>query len=197
MLLGALLSVILGTSVAFADEADDDTPAPAEFKVQFESTAGDFTIKVTRDLAPEGADRFWHLVRSGFYDGAPVYRVLRGFVAQWGLSPDPASNAVWQARRIPDDPVRQSNRRGTIVFAHSGPGTRTTQVFVNLSSNPSLDDQGFAPFGKVTQGFGTLKRMYALYGDSPQQIRIREEGEAYLEANWPRLDRIERATVLD
>ncbi len=170
--------------------------APDAYRVRFETTAGKFTVKVIRAWAPLGADRFLQLVDDGFYDDVPTYRVLRGLIVQWGLSLDPAENHRWMNARLPDDPVVQLNTRATVVFAHAGPDSRTTQVFVNLGANPSLDDMGFTPFGKVTAGMRTLKRMYSLYGDSVEQHRIRDEGEPYFDANWPRLDRIERATVI-
>src|SRR6266480_4626369 len=122
------------------------------YRVRFETSKGDVVIQVRRDWAPLGADRFYTLVRSGFYDGARFFRVLPGFVVQFGIAGDPAINAKWHNANLVDDPVTQSNRRGTITYGTAGPNTRTTQVFINLADNARLDSKGFAPFGEVTEG---------------------------------------------
>jgi len=176
--------------------------APAKFRARFETSAGDFVVEVHRDWAPNGADRFYSLVKSGYYDGARFFRVLSGFMAQFGIHRDPQVSAVWRERRIPDDPVRQSNTRGMVSFATAGPNTRTTQAFINYRDNSMLDGQGFAPFGRVVEGMEIVDRLYAAYGEGapqgrgPDQGRIQAEGNAYLEREFPKLDYVKRATVV-
>jgi peptidyl-prolyl cis-trans isomerase A (cyclophilin A) len=176
--------------------------APAMFKVLFETTAGDFVVEVERAIAPLGADRFHRLVRAGYYDGARFFRVLPGFVVQFGLSGVPERNRVWREVTLDDDPVVASNVRGTLSYAMAGPGTRTVQVFINLQDNVRLDADGFAPFGRVTGGMDAVERLFAGYGEGaprgsgPLQPRIQEEGEAYLAEEFPNLDRIIRAWIL-
>jgi peptidyl-prolyl cis-trans isomerase A (cyclophilin A) len=176
--------------------------APALFKVLFETTAGDFVVEVERALAPLGADRFHRLVRAGYYDGTRFFRVLPGFVVQFGLSGVPERNRAWRDASLPDDPVVASNVRGTLSYAMAGPDTRTVQVFINLGNNARLDGDGFAPFGRVTGGMDVVERLHAGYGEGaprgagPLQSRIQEEGEAYLAAEFANLDRIIRAWIL-
>lgn len=170
--------------------------APAHFNVAFDTTAGKFVVAVTRAWAPHGADRFYNLVKHGFYDGAAFFRVVPGFVVQFGLSPIPAVNKAWSNANIPDDPVKQSNRTGLVSFASAGPNTRTTQVFVNLANNARLDRLGFAPFGTVVSGMGVITKIYAGYGETPDQDEITAQGKAYLEKNFPRLDRIVTAKIV-
>jgi peptidyl-prolyl cis-trans isomerase A (cyclophilin A) len=171
--------------------------APATYDAVFHTTAGDFTVTVHRDWAPHGADRFYNLVKNGFYDGQRVFRVVPGFVVQWGISPYPEVSSAWQNATIPDDPVKQHNDPGTITFATAGPNTRTTQVFVNLGTNRSLDTMGFAPFGKVTSGMDTFGKLYSGYGDDPtsEQQAMSEQGEDYFKQNWPKLDTITSAAI--
>jgi peptidyl-prolyl cis-trans isomerase A (cyclophilin A) len=177
--------------------------APAIFKVLFETSAGDFVVEVERDAAPLGADRFFNLVHRGYYDDVRFFRVVPGFVVQFGLSGDPEVAAAWRGARIEDDPVLGSNLRGTLTYAMAGPGTRTVQVFINLADNARLDDQGFAPFGTVTGGMDVVERLYGGYGDGaprgqgPAQDRITLEGEAYLAEEFPLLDRVIRARILE
>lgn len=177
--------------------------APESFRARFETTAGDFTVEVNRSWAPHGADRFYNLVRHGFYDGTRFFRVLDGFVAQFGISGDPAVTRAWEGRTIPDDPVEHGNERGTITFATSGPNSRTTQLFINLADNPRLDGMGFAPIGRVVEGMSTVDDLHAGYGEGaprgegPAQGRIEAEGEAYLEEEFPELDVIERAYLVE
>lgn len=174
---------------------------PSRYRAVFETTQGRFAVEVERALAPNGADRFYHLVRNGFYDGASFFRVLPKFVVQWGLPADPALAAAWHSARMADDPVRASNARGMITFAMAGPATRTTQVYVNLGDNQRLDRMGFAPFGRVVEGMDVLEKLHSEYGEGaprgkgPSQERIRKEGDAYLRAEFPKLDRIVRARV--
>lgn len=170
--------------------------APDVYRVRFETSKGAFIVEVNRAWAPKGADRFYNLVRHGFYDGARFFRVVPGFVVQFGINGDPQISARWRTARIEDDPVTQSNRRGTITFATAGPNSRTTQVFINYSDNTNLDGQGFAPFGRVVQGIDVVDRINGEYGQSPNQALIQQQGNAYLEAQFPRLDYIVRATVV-
>jgi peptidyl-prolyl cis-trans isomerase A (cyclophilin A) len=174
---------------------------PTMAKVKFETTKGDFVIEVMPEWAPLGAARFSELVGSGFYDGAKFFRVLPGFVVQFGLPADPKTAP--QVSNLKDDPVTQTNAKGTITFATAGPGTRTSQVFINLVDNERLDGMGFAPFGKVVEGFDVVEKLYAGYGEGapygsgPDQGRIRTMGNAYLEASFPKMDGITKATVIE
>ncbi|MGH9485981.1 MAG: peptidylprolyl isomerase [Terriglobales bacterium] len=178
---------------------------PANYRVQCRTTSGNFTLAIHRAWAPRGASRFYALLAAHYYQGSAFYRVIPGFVAQWGLSPDPAVSARWQRRRIPDDPVRVSNRKGTISFADSGRNSRTTVVFINLRNNRDLDKKGFAPFGEVVAGMETVMELDGSYGDGPPRGQgpnpelIEREGAAYLTREFPRLDviygcRVEGAT---
>jgi peptidyl-prolyl cis-trans isomerase A (cyclophilin A) len=175
--------------------------APAEYEVNFVTTAGDFTIKVTRAWAPNGTDRFYNLVRHHFYDGAAFFRVLPGFMAQFGLSAYPQVSAAWEKANIKDDPVVQSNHRGFITFAMAGPNTRTTQVFINFGNNERLDRDGFAAFGMVTDGMDVVDKLYGGYGEGapdghgPDQNQIGRGGHTYLEKGFPKLDIIKTATL--
>src|SRR5688500_18267378 len=184
------------------DPAALSAPAPDSFRVAVETSKGNFTIVARRDWAPRGVDRFYHLVQLGFYDEARFFRVLRGFMAQFGLHGDPRVNAAWDPLSIPDDPVKQTNRRGTVSYAMAGPNTRTTQLFINYNDNANLDGMGFAPIGEVTEGMETVDSVYANYGEGapdgsgPDQTRIAAQGNAYLTQNFPRLDFIRRARVV-
>ena len=176
--------------------------APPVYSARFETSAGTFVIQVHRDWAPLGADRFYELVHSGYYDAARFFRVIPGFMAQFGINGDPHVWGLWSVRRLPDDPVRQSNTRGMVSFATAGPNTRTAQVFINYGNNSMLDGQGFAPFGEVVQGMEVVDRLYSGYGEGapegrgPDQERIWTEGNAYLKHDFPKLDYIKRATVV-
>lgn len=169
--------------------------APAEYEVTFKTTAGDFVLKVTRAWAPLGADRFYNLVKHGFFTDAAFFRVVPGFVVQFGLSANPSVNAAWQKASIKDDPVTQSNHTGFLTFATSGPNSRTTQLFLSLGENASLDSQGFSPFGQVTSGMDVVQKIFSGYGESPDQGQITTQGKAYLDKDFPRLDHIISATV--
>jgi len=171
--------------------------APAEYDAKFTTTKGDFVVHVTRAWAPIGADRFYNLVKHHFFDGASLFRVVSGFVVQFGLGPDPAVNKAWESAKIKDDPVKSSNKPGTITFATAGPNTRTTQVFINLGDNAGLDRQGFAPFGEVTSGMDVIKQFYSGYGDATtnHQGEITEQGRNYLEKNFPNLDVVTKAVI--
>jgi len=176
--------------------------APEQYQVKFTTTRGDFTVTVTRGWAPLGADRFYSLVKHHFYDNASFFRVLPGFVVQFGISAYPPVSAAWKKTEIKDDPVAQSNKRGYIVFATAGKDTRTTQVFINLVDNKRLDSMGFAPFGQVTEGMNVVEMMYEGYGEGapqgagPDQSKIEEQGKPYLDKGWPKLDYIKTTTLL-
>jgi peptidyl-prolyl cis-trans isomerase A (cyclophilin A) len=176
--------------------------APARFRVRFETTKGPFTVEVTREWAPRGADRFYNLVRAGYYDDAAFFRVIEGFMVQFGINGNPRVNAAWQTARIPDDPVTQSNRRGMVTYAMAGPDTRTTQLFINFRDNKGLDAQGFAPFGGVVEGLAVVDSLYSGYGEGaprgmgPDQGRAQAEGNAYMRSSFPRLDFIKTARVV-
>ncbi len=190
------------TSPGFADPAKLTAKAPETYKVQFDTTKGKFTIEVTRSLAPNGADRFYNLVRSGYFTDVAFFRVVPGFMCQFGINGDPKVSTKWLEATIPDDPVKGSNTRGTITFATAGPNTRTTQLFINFGNNTSLDGQGFAPFGKVIEGMDVVDKINGEYGDGPpgghgpDQGRIQLEGNAYLKKDFPNLDYIKSATIL-
>lgn len=173
--------------------------APELFRVQFMTTKGDIIAEVHRDWSPLGADRFYNLVKNGFFTNAAFFRVVvspRPFVVQFGLNANPAINKVWENATIKDDPVKGSNTRGMLVFATAGPNTRTTQLFINLNDNKYLDGMGFSPFGMVTQGMDVVDMIYSGYGERPDQQRITQEGDAYLRKNFPMIDKIKMAKVL-
>jgi peptidyl-prolyl cis-trans isomerase A (cyclophilin A) len=170
--------------------------APAEFKASFTTTAGVFVVDVHRDWAPLGADRFYNLVRRGFFTNASFFRVVPGFVVQFGLNANPAINKAWHTANIQDDPVKQTNKRGTLVFATAGPNTRTTQLFINFGDNSRLDGMGFAPFGEIIQGMDVVDKINAEYGEQPDQGLITEQGDAYISQNFPRIDKIKLAHVV-
>ena len=165
------------------------------YEVKLATTKGDIIVQVTRSRAPIGADRFYNLVRHGFYNNAAFFRIVPGFIVQFGLSADPAVNKAWKNANIKDDPVTQSNRAGSLTFATAGPNTRTTQLFINLGNNAGLDGQGFAPFGQVTSGMDVVQKLYSGYGERPDQGSITSEGKPYLDKNFPNIDRIETATL--
>ncbi|MBI5744694.1 MAG: peptidylprolyl isomerase [Elusimicrobia bacterium] len=177
--------------------------APASFKVKFKTTKGDVTISVTRDWAPRGADRFYSLVKAGYFTDIAFFRVIGGFMAQFGIHGDPAVSAAWRPANIQDDPVKQSNGRGYLSYAMAGPGTRTTQFFINFGDNSQLDSMGFSPFGKVTEGMDVVDSIYNGYGEGaprgagPDQGRVQMQGNAYLKKDFPRLDYILGAELLN
>jgi len=173
--------------------------APDTFQVKFATTRGDFTVTVHREWAPMGADRFYNLVKHHFYDNASFFRVVPGFVVQFGLSAYPPVNAAWRTANLKDDPVTQSNKRGYLTFATAGPNTRTTQVFISLKDNARLDGMGFAPFGVVDgAGMKVVEMFYDQYGDDagPDQGQIEAQGKPYLDKGWPKLDSIKTATLV-
>jgi len=170
--------------------------APEVYKVKFTTTKGDVIIQVNRAWAPLGADRFYNLVKNGFYKDAAFFRVLPRFVAQFGIPARPEVAAAWDHAYIVDDRVTQSNKRGTLTFATAGPNTRTTQIFINFSDNAALDGQGFAPFGQVIEGMDLVDKFFTGYGESPDQGRITAFGKAYLDKSFPNLDRILTAMIM-
>jgi peptidyl-prolyl cis-trans isomerase A (cyclophilin A) len=184
---------------AAAAPATSTDPAPATFRVRFETSKGPFVVEVQRDMAPNGADRFYHLVESNFYDDVRFFRVLPGFVVQFGMNGDPATNARWTSQSLQDDPVKGSNARGTLTYAQTTmPNSRTTQLFINLADNQGLDAQGFAPFGRVVEGMDVIDKLNSEYGDAPsnQQGVIAAEGNAFLNRQYPRLDFVRTARVV-
>ena len=177
--------------------------APAKFAVRLETTKGNIDIDFNREWAPNGADRFFNLVKLGFYSDVAFFRVIPGFMAQVGLSGSPELNGIWRAARISDDPVKQSNTRGMVTFATSGPNSRTTQFFINFKNNARLDGMGFAPVGKVRDvSLAILDSLHGGYGEGaprgrgPNQGRIQTQGNAYLKSDFPALDYIKKATIL-
>lgn len=176
--------------------------APAVYQARFVTTQGIFIVEVHRAWAPLGADRFYNLVKYGYYNGNSFFRVLPGFVVQFGISPRPALNRIWNHASIKDDPVMRTNLRGDVTFATAGPNTRTTQVFIDLADNSRLDSQGFAPFGQVTQGMDVVDKFYSGYGegapegDGPSQELLTKLGKPYLDKDFPKLDSIKMASII-
>lgn len=207
--MGGLAAALLVASVpGCSREASNGAPAvatpvaaPDSFDVTFATTTGDVVVRVHRGWAPRGADRLYALVREGFYDDTRFFRVLDGFMAQFGASGDPDVAARWSDSLIADDSVAQSNLRGRVTFASAGPGTRTTQLFINTADNPRLDGMGFAPVGEVVSGMAAVDSLYSGYGEGapmgggPDQGRIASEGNAYLDREFPELDRIREARI--
>ena len=194
-----------GAATAAAGDLSDPTAlnekAPAVYKAKFDTSKGPFVVEVHRDWAPNGADRFYNLVKNGYYDAARFFRVIEGFMVQFGINADPNIARVWRDANIKDDPVKESNRRGMVTFATAGPNTRTTQVFINFGDNAALDGQGFAPFAKVISGMEVVDSLYGGYGEGapngngPDQGRLQQQGNAYLQQAFPKLDSINKATI--
>lgn len=177
--------------------------APESFKVQFTTTKGDFTVQVTRAWAPNGADRFYNLIKLGYYDGTRFFRAVDGFMVQWGIHGTPAVNGAWFRATFPDDPVVKSNKRGFVTFATAGKNSRTTQLFINYSdTNVRLDGMGFSPFGEVVEGMQVVDSLYKGYGEGaprgkgPDQGKLQREGNAYLDREFKELDSIKSAKIL-
>lgn len=207
----ALCAVALGSAAGpqtkpnmekLMNPAQLNETAPDKFQAKFETSKGEFLVEVTRAWAPYGADRFYNLVKNGYYNNCRFFRVIDNFMVQFGINGDPKLNAVWSQARIKDDPVKQSNNRGYITYAMAGPNTRTTQLFINYRNNAGLDSQGFSPFGKVVKGMDVVDSIYSGYGEGapsgngPAQHLIQQQGNAYLEKNFPKLDYIESATIV-
>ena len=185
----------LGNPAALAEQA------PATYKARFDTSKGVFVIDVRREWAPVGADRFYNLVKNGFYDDNRFFRVISGFMVQFGINGNPQLSAPWRSAQIKDDPVKQSNKRGYITFATAGPNSRTTQVFINFGDNARLDGLGFAPFGQVSTGMNVVDQLYSEYGEGapqgrgPNQGRIQSEGNTYLTKEFPNLDFVRKASI--
>ncbi len=188
---------------ALLDPALATEKAPYVFRAKMETTAGDFVIEVHREWAPRGADRFYNLVKIGYFNDVAFFRVLAGFMAQAGMHGDPAVSKVWLNARIKDDPVIQTNSPATVTFAMAGPDTRSAQIFINYGDNSYLDESGFAPFGKVIEGFESVKKLNSGYGEGepngkgPSQAKLYRSGNAYLKVEFPELDYITRASIVE
>lgn len=184
---------------ALKDPAALKEKAPATFQAKFETSKGDFIVDVTRAWSPNGADRFYNLVKSGFFNNVRFFRVVPGFVVQFGIHGDPDLAGKWLDANITDDPVVKGNKRGFLTFAKSGaPNSRSTQLFINLRDNDRLDDMGFSAFGKVSKGMEVVDKLYDGYGEQLTQLQgeIAQNGNAYLQKEWPKLDYIKRAVLV-
>ncbi len=215
----ALASLLLLAVAAGCGNAGDEDPSeapnpllrpgqftetgPSRFSVRFETTAGDFVVEVHREWAPVGADRFYNLVKAGYYDDTRVHRVVPGFMAQFGIHGDPYVNYVWRSALLRDDPVVESNRRGRIAFAKAGPHTRSTEVFISTEDNAFLDEDGFAPFGEVVEGMEVVGAFHSGYGDGPPRgdgpygAMALARGNEYLDEEFPELTIVVRATLVE
>jgi peptidyl-prolyl cis-trans isomerase A (cyclophilin A) len=208
MLIGALTVGLAAPALAQAPDASKLKPAaltekaPETFKAKFDTSKGPVVITVHRAWAPLGADRFYNLVKNGFYDDCRFFRVLDDFMAQVGINGNPAIQENWRTATFQDDPVKQSNKRGFVTFAKANiPNSRSTQIFINFKDNSSLDKSGFAPFGEVTTGMDVVDKFYSGYGEGapsgrgPEQGKVQAQGNAYLNKDFPKLDYIKKATI--
>lgn len=201
LVFGVLMPTASAQTGNLANPAALKEAAPPIYKVRFDTSKGPFVVEVHRDWAPNGADRFYNLVKNGFYDDTRFFRVISGFMVQFGINGDPKISAPWRGATINDDPVKQSNKRGYITFATSGPNSRTNQVFINFADNAGLDRQGFSPFGQVVSGMNVVDALFSGYGEGapsgrgPEQGRLQQEGNAYLKKDFPNLDYIKKATI--
>ncbi len=215
--LGLVISVVLGLLISTIEAGDGEKAAPllqpksaamtqtapVTFKVKFATSEGDFVVESQRDWAPRGVDRFYNLVKNGYYDDVCFFRVISGFMAQFGIHGDPKVAAAWRPERLQDDPVKQSNKRGYISYAMAGPNTRTTQLFINYGDNSRLDQMGFAPIARVVEGMDVVDHLYSGYGEGapsgkgPDQGRLQAEGSAYLTKDFPQLDCIKKASIVE
>ena len=185
------------------NEAELSRPAPDSFRIVMETSRGKITAMARRAWAPHGVDRFYYLTKNHYYDSTYFFRVIEDFVAQFGISGNPSVNAAWKSRRIPDDPVRHPNTRGTLAFASEGPNTRTVQLFINLKDNPKLDTfgGGFPPIAEITDGLDVASSLFNGYGEGapsgfgPRQEIFMDQGNAYIQRYFPKLDLIQRATI--
>jgi len=191
-------SAVFSAPAKLTDPSKLTAKAPETFRARFDTTKGTFVIEVHRAWSPNGADRFYNLVKSGYYDGVKFFRAVPGFVVQWGIHGDPSIATTWLKATIPDDPVKESNVRAYVTYAKSGaPNSRSVQLFINLVDNVRLDATGFAPFGKVAEGMDVVDKLYDGYAEGLTKLqgRIAEEGNAFLEKNYPLLDGIKKATI--
>ena len=205
LFLSAAAVVLAGCSTSSNQQPTSNIQHPASapdlYRVKLETGKGDIVLEVHKDWAPLGADRFYQLVQSGFFDGARFFRVISGFMVQFGIAGDPKVQSLWRMSPLMDDSVKQSNTKGRISFAMAGPQSRTTQVFINLVNNARLDGSGFAPFGEVVSGMDVVEKLYSGYGESypggngPRPDLIQTQGNAYLEKDFPRLDFIKKVSI--
>jgi peptidyl-prolyl cis-trans isomerase A (cyclophilin A) len=201
LLLGFGAAPAAAQTGSLANPAALTEKAPATFKAKFDTSKGEFVVQVNRDWAPNGADRFYNLVKNGFFNDVRFFRVVPNFMVQFGINGDPKLSASWRNARFKDDPVKQSNKRGFMTYATSGPDSRTTQVFISFKDNTFLDGQGFSPFGQVISGMDVVDNLYNGYGESapggkgPDQGRVQAQGNEYLAKDFPRLDYIKKATI--
>ena len=212
-------TVLLGLSLGSAVEAKEkpkakktgnalmnpklaEKEAPKKFKIEFETTQGKVVVESTRAWAPKGVDRLYNLVQNGYFKDVAFFRVLTGFVAQFGIHGDPKISKIWKKAPIKDDPVKESNTEGMLTFATAGANTRTTQMFFNLANNKRLDAMSFAPIGKIVTGLDVIKKLHAGYGEGspmgrgPAQGKLQDEGNAYLKKSFPKLDYIKSAKIV-
>lgn len=190
-------AAVLATAAFAGETSAQGKQAPEKFQVKLETTKGDITLEVNRSWAPIGVDHFYNAVKSGFYNETRFFRVVPGFIVQFGINGDPNTQKKWRENNLKDDPVTQSNTRGTLTYATAGPNTRTTQLFINLNDNKFLDGQGFAPFAKVVAGMDVVEKINAEYGEKPDQSYIQQLGNRYLTEYFPNLDYIKKATVIE
>jgi homoserine O-acetyltransferase len=202
-LLGLLAAGAQAPALSDPKNAIWSKKAPDVYRVRIDTSKGSVVLEVTRALAPRGVDRFYHLVETGFYDDSRFFRVIAGRFAQFGIPGNPAIGGIWRNQSFPDDPVRASNTRGTFAYAMTGPDARTTQIYINTSDQLQQDVQGFAPFGKVIEGMDVVDKLYSGYGETSgsgmragKQGRLFEEGNAYLDREFPRLDKLIRARIM-
>lgn len=192
-----------GPHPGLLDPSKATAAAPASFRAKFETTKGSFIIEVHREWSPKGADRFYNLIKVGYFQEIAFFRAIEGFMVQFGISGDPKINGVWKDATITDDPVKTSNDRGYISFATAGPNTRSNQLFINLVNNASLDSMGFSPIGKIIDGMSVLDSLYKGYGEGapsgqgPSQAILSQQGNPYLKSQFPKLDYIKKASILD
>jgi peptidyl-prolyl cis-trans isomerase A (cyclophilin A) len=193
--LSAVATIALTLAACSGAQGPTNDKAPDVFRIDFETSRGPFVVEVTRDLAPNGADRLYNLIKAKYYDGSRFFRVVPGFMVQWGAAAEAAVTQAWD-KGIPDDRVRTSNVRGAITFGASGqPNSRTTHLFINFVDNERLDAMGFAPVGKVISGMENVDQIYSGYGERPDQTEMKELGNAYLEKEFPNLDYIKTARI--
>ncbi|HSR70436.1 MAG TPA: peptidylprolyl isomerase [Acidobacteriota bacterium] len=187
-----------GSHPAMLNPALANETAPASFLVRFTTTKGEFLVEAHRDWAPKGVDRLYNMVKIGYFEDIAFFRMVPGFITQFGLHGDPAVNRAWRSARLEDDPVTQPNLPGYLTFATAGPNSRTVQLFINFGDNrASLDRQGFAPIGKVVSGMDVVESLYTGYGQQPNQGQIHQQGNSYLKSNFPELDYIKSAEIVE